>query len=144
MWRELIQKLEPAARFAPPVEPSAISAAGEALGTRLPEELYAFLEESNGVRGKHGVSLVWPLERIVRDNLSFRRNPDFPRLYMPFDSLLFFADAGDGDQFAFRILMSEVPDRDVYVWNHENDSRSWCAPGLGTYLEWWLAGRIKS
>jgi hypothetical protein len=28
------------------------------------------------------------------------------------------------------------------VWNHEDDSRTWVAPNLAKYLEWWLTGRI--
>jgi hypothetical protein len=30
-------------------------------------------------------------------------NTDFKELYMPFDCLLFFADAGNGDQFGYPI-----------------------------------------
>jgi hypothetical protein len=80
------------------------------------------------------------LARIVDDNQLFRNNQDFIRLYMPFDPLLFFADAGNGDQFAFR-WKAELPD--IFVWDHENDSRTWVAPSLAKYLEWWLNGTIK-
>jgi hypothetical protein len=31
----------------------------------------------------------------------------------------------------------------VFVWNHEDDSRTWVAPSLRVYLEWWLTGKIK-
>ena len=71
----------------------------------------------------------------------FRRDPEFARLYMPFEPLLFFADAGNGDQFAF--VIRDRP-ADVFVWDHESDSRSMVAPGLATYLEWWLDGRIST
>jgi hypothetical protein len=69
----------------------------------------------------------------------FRRDPDFARLYMPFQPLLFFADAGNGDQFAF--VMRDRP-TDVFVWDHESDSRQMVAPRLATYLEWWLDPRV--
>jgi hypothetical protein len=59
---------------------------------------------------------------------------------MPFDPLLFFADAGNGDQFAF-VLRDRR--KDVFVWDHETDSRKWVAPDLGSYLTWWLDGRIR-
>jgi hypothetical protein len=62
---------------------------------------------------------------------------------MPFDHLLFFADAGDGDQFAFGILNGEIRNPDIFVWNHENDSRTWVAPSLDVYLEWWINGKLK-
>jgi len=64
------------------------------------------------------------VERIAADNVGFRSNADFRELYMPFDPLLFFADAGNGDQFAF----PRTPPRDeVFVWDHEDDSRRWVA-----------------
>lgn len=59
--------------------------------------------ESDGIEGEYDLGLIWLLDRIVEDNLFFRGHTDFKELYMPFDCLLFFADAGDGDQFAFPI-----------------------------------------
>jgi hypothetical protein len=61
---------------------------------------------------------------------------------MPFDSFLFFGDAGNGDQFAFTICGGIVRRPDVFAWDHENDSRSWVAPSLRSYLDWWLTGKI--
>jgi hypothetical protein len=69
----------------------------------------------------------------------FRESPEFAAIYMPFDPLLFFADAGNGDQFGFVPRDSR---RDAFVWNHEDDSRTWAAPDLSKYLEWWLGGRL--
>ncbi|MFE4588193.1 SMI1/KNR4 family protein [Streptomyces laurentii] len=59
---------------------------------------------------------------------------------MPFDSLLFFADAGNGDLFA---LLPRIDRPDVFVWNDEDDSRTWAAPSLATYLEWRSTGQIE-
>lgn len=42
------------------------------------------------------------------------------------------------DQFA----VSQRANREVYVWDHEDDSRSWVAPSVMRYLEWWMAGVI--
>jgi hypothetical protein len=58
-------------------------------------------------------------------------------------SLLFFGDAGNGDQFAFTIVDGAVRRRKVFAWDHEDDSRTWVAPSLDKYLEWWATGRIK-
>ena len=112
------------------------------MAVRIPDDLRALLTESNGIDGEHGLGLVWPLQRIVEDNLAFRARPDFHELYMSFTDLLFFADAGNGDQFAYAISAGEVRRRDVFVWNHENDSRTWIAPDLRTYLDRWLSGKI--
>ena len=62
---------------------------------------------------------------------------------MPFDPLLFFGDAGNGDQFAYAIHEAQVRRNDIFAWDHETDSRTWVAPSLERYLEWWLSGRIN-
>ena len=141
MWRELVERLYPEHGFRPGATEEAISEAERRLGIPLPADLRGILEESDGVVGPYGLGLVWPVSRILEDNLSFRSNPDFRELYMPFDPLLFFGDAGNGDQFAFR-LVSVLWDKDIFTWDHENDSRSWVAPSLSHYLEWWADGRI--
>ncbi len=58
-----------------------------------------------------------------RQSLLFRNHPDFPKLYMPFDSLLLFAGAGKEDRLAFAVLAGKARMGNVYVWDHEDDSR---------------------
>lgn len=140
MWREHISNLTEDAVFSDPASAQDLERAEEALGGPLPEPLVDLLGETDGVRGAYGLGVVWPLSRIVEDNLLFRTNPDFADLYMPFDPLLFFADAGNGDQFAFLWM----PRRDeIFVWDHESDSRSWVAGSLHQYLQWWLDGTLR-
>ena len=143
MWLELIQRIMPECESAPRASVAQLTSVEQKLGVELPDDLRSLLLETNGVQGQHGIDLIWSLERIETDNLAFRANPDFPELYMPFDPLLFFADAGNGDQFAFPILAGQIRRPDVFVWNHELDSRTWIAPSLQRYLEWWLSGQIK-
>ena len=79
---------------------------------------------------------MWSASQIERENRQFRTYPDFRALYMPFDALLFFADDGAGDQFAFAIHADgRVHKNDVYRWDHETDARSWFAGRLEQYLE---------
>ncbi len=42
---------------------------------------------------------------------------------MPFDSLLLFAGAGKEDRLAFAVLAGKARMGNVYVWDHEDDSR---------------------
>ncbi|MDH6130500.1 SMI1/KNR4 family protein [Kitasatospora sp. GP82] len=70
-------------------------------GGELPAGLRQLLLESNGIIGQTSVDTVWAIEQIVEQNLYFRSDGSFARLYMPFDALLFFGDNGGGDQFAF-------------------------------------------
>lgn len=99
--------------------------------------------ETNGVTGEYKMDLVWSLDRIRKDNLLFRNYQDFKDLYMPFDCLLFFGDAGNGDQFAYSILNGKIQRNDIFVWNHENDSRTWAASNLKQYLDWLINGVIE-
>lgn len=143
MWRAFIESLSRDCTFAPAATQDAVAAAQKSLQVEFPAELASLLSETDGVVGQYGLGLVWPLERIVADNLSFRTNPNFRDLYMPFDCLLFVADAGNGDQFAYSICGGAIRRGDIFAWEHEQDSRSWVAPSLRTYLDWWLTGRIK-
>jgi hypothetical protein len=139
-WRARIASQTPHATFAPPVSEADVVRAHSALGGELPADLQALLRESDGVRAEYGLGLVWPLARIVDDNLAFRSDRAFRDLYMSFDPLLFFADAGNGDQFAF----VWTPRRDeIFVWDHETDSRRWVASGLHQYLQTWLDGTLR-
>ncbi|MGC8639847.1 MAG: SMI1/KNR4 family protein [Isosphaeraceae bacterium] len=143
MWKKLLQRLTEECVFAPPASASQITAAERSLGVNLPDSLRDLLSETNGVPGEYGLGLIWPWEQIIADNLAFRENEGFRELYMPFTHLLFFADAGNGDQFAFSIHADGVIHRpDVFAWNHEDDSRNWVAPSLEHYLDWWLTGKF--
>src|ERR1043166_2051198 len=103
MWREIVRRHAQKCEFASAVEDAQLTAVERGLGIFLPSELAELLRESNGIEGEYKLALVWPAERILEDNLRFRSNPDFKELYMSFDSLVFFADAGNGDQFAYAI-----------------------------------------
>jgi hypothetical protein len=90
------------------------------------------------------MDLVWPCERIMKDNSMFRTDADFAELYMSFDSLLFFGASGGGDQFAFAIQRDgKIHRKDIFIWNHENDSREWAARNLDIFLDWVLTGKIS-
>jgi len=143
MWLEFISNLAQDSSFHSPATLNEITEIESTLEISLPEKLKELLEETNGVEGGYGLGLIWNIERIKRDNLIFRTSSDFKDLYMPFDHLLFFADAGNGDQFAFAIRNKEIRTSDIFVWNHENDSREWVAPSLEKYLEWWLTDKLK-
>ncbi|CAM5389563.1 SMI1/KNR4 family protein [Streptomyces hirsutus] len=139
MWIEAVAALPGTTVFRPPASESSLLRCATVLGHPLPADLAALLRESNGVEGEYGAGLIWSAERIVSENRACRTDSGFAALYMPFDPLLFFADAGNGDLFA---LLSGLRRPDVFVWDHENDSRTWVAPSLAKYLEWWLTGRI--
>ncbi|MFK0180669.1 SMI1/KNR4 family protein [Streptomyces xanthochromogenes] len=132
MWREAASQAFGGTEFQDPAQEAALVAAEELLGGRLPAELRKLLLETNGVIGHSGVDTVWSIGQIIEQNLSFRTDASLAGLYMPFDPLLFFGDNGGGDQFAF-VQSPERPD--IFVWEHETDSRRWVAGHLKEYLE---------
>ncbi|MEU0373636.1 SMI1/KNR4 family protein [Streptomyces sp. NPDC006283] len=130
MWRELVEQYD-GAELQDPTTPEELRELEEALGQTLPGPLRDLLLESNGVMDEDGTDVVWPTAQIRDNNHQFRTNESFRDLYMPFGPLMFFGDNGGGDQFAF----PRSPERDdVFVWDHENDSRNWVASGLEAYL----------
>ncbi|WP_328890929.1 SMI1/KNR4 family protein [Streptomyces sp. NBC_00316] len=131
MWKQVALDAYRNAGFRDPSDGSMLAEAERRLGSELPAELAQLLLESNGIMGWTSVDTVWTIEQIIDRNLSFRSDSSFAQLYMPFDALLFFGDNGGGDQFAF----VQTPRRpDVFVWEHENDSRRWVARDLRDYL----------
>lgn len=133
-WRDLAKQLDPHSEFAAPATRDQLAAAEAALKIGFPDQLRELLLETDGVEGIYGLARVWPVARIVKDNLDFRSNADFPSLYMPFEPLLFIGDNGGGDQYAFRILAGKIEHLDVFVWEHESDSRNWFSRDLRDYL----------
>lgn len=90
------------------------------------------------------LSLIWSTTQMVKDNLFFRNFEDYKDIYMPFDHLFFFSDAGNGDLFAYAILKNGTIEKtDIYVWNHEDDSRTWVASSLEQFIEGWVTGKIS-
>jgi hypothetical protein len=141
VWRELVEALDPEASFTSAAPEKRLAGAEARLGSKLPPQLRGLLGETDGIEGKDGLGVIWPLSRIVHDNERFRTNE--AAAYMPFCSLLFFADAGNGDQFAFPVTATQATRDEVFAWDHEDDSRKWFAPSLREYLEGWLSGELK-
>ncbi|MFI9807173.1 SMI1/KNR4 family protein [Streptomyces sp. NPDC052301] len=130
MWRELALEFHEV-ELQDPAASDTLTALEEQIGQQLPASLLELLSETNGIEAGYGTEVVWTADKILEENQSFRHNEEFRNLYMPFDALLFFGDNGGGDQFAF----VRTPARDdVFVWDHETDSRTWVAPSLESYL----------
>ncbi|MER6277679.1 SMI1/KNR4 family protein [Streptomyces sp900105245] len=136
MWIEMISSLSAEVEFTDPVEQSDIDSVESALGRELPSELKMLLRESNGLTDEYGCEFVWPVADILARNREMRESVDFRTLYMSFDPLLFIGDNGGGDLFAFVI---EPTRQDIFVWQHESDSRRWVANDLQDYIRRYLA-----
>ncbi|MFN8059324.1 MAG: SMI1/KNR4 family protein [Vicinamibacterales bacterium] len=131
-WRERLKRWCPGVHLLGPASVQEIGDVERSLDVALPSDLRHVLSASNGVRGPQSTP-VWSTRTLAEANRLFRS--ELGELYMSFSSLLFFGDAGDGDQYAFRVVNGEVDGGSVYVWNHRDDSRVWAAPCLEAFLE---------
>ncbi|WP_243522015.1 SMI1/KNR4 family protein [Bacillus pseudomycoides] len=143
MWEKFIRNISEEYVFNAPAKIKRIEEINNKFKIELPDELQSLLKETDGINDEYGGYLVWSTSRIIEGNSNLRSYDDFKDLYMPFDCLLFIADAGNGDLFAYSILNGSIQKEDIYVWNHENDSRTWVAPSLKKFIEWWRDGTIS-
>ncbi|MFJ9036660.1 SMI1/KNR4 family protein [Streptomyces sp. NPDC102406] len=131
MWRELASEY-PGADLQGPADEASLAAAERGLGQAIPHALRELLLETDGITDDYGTDVVWRAEKILSENESFRQNAQFRDLYQSFDALMFFGDNGGGDQFAF--VRQTARDDEIFVWDHETDSRTWVAASLENYL----------
>jgi hypothetical protein len=117
-------------KFFPPVLPRAIAVAEAELGCALPDDLKQLYSETDGVDAHYGTNLVMPLQEALEENETLRKSPDLRDLYMPFDHMLVFGGAGNGDLFFIPICADGSLGRGVFIWDHESDSRSYFANGV--------------
>lgn len=141
MWKSLINKVSDEPVFNQPVTQEQLKEINDKFNLEITNELVNLLKESNGVETE--CARFWSSNEIIEENIERRTLEVFKDSYMSFDSLLFFADAGNGDFFAFSIINGDIQKDDIYVWNHEDDSRTWIAPSLEDFLVWWSDGEIS-
>ncbi|WP_018349386.1 SMI1/KNR4 family protein [Longispora albida] len=131
-----MESLSSDASFGEPATEAELAAIADRLGQQVPEELSALLGEVGTVQDAYGTDIVWPADRIAEENSEFRSDVSYGELYMPFDSLMFFGEAGDGSRFAY---VRQPVRPDVFVWDHETDGRWWIASGMRDFLSRYFA-----
>lgn len=141
-WKNYIESISKDYHFKAPGTNIEIAHIKEELNVQLPEKLQEVYNETNGIFDKYECPLIWSIEQMIKDNLFFRNFDDYKDIYMPFDHLLFFSDAGNGDLFGYRILNGSIRDEEIFVWNHEDDSRTWISSSLENFLKGWITGEI--
>ena len=143
MWKEYIQSATLVIILQSPQLNLTLIKSKEQLDVDLPTDLLELFSETNGVFDEFNCPLIWSTNQIIKDNLFFRTFNDYKDIYMPFDHLFFFSDAGNGDLFGFPILNGSIQRDDVFVWDHESDSRKWVASSLKDFIEGWANSRIS-
>jgi cell wall assembly regulator SMI1 len=126
-WRDVVLAVLPSAQLADGAPPGAVAGADGSLGAPLPEDLASLLQETDGVRSSDGSYLIWPVERIVHDNLDLRNLPAFK---VP-DPLLVFGDSGGGSD---RVAWDATSPAHIVIWDRDTDERRPVAVDLADYL----------
>ena len=150
-WRELVQNAENETgrvyQLVSPITDEEVQEIETKLDFEFPFEMLSLYRATNGIKEVLGDeiigSLVWASEDIIERNLEMRTTAGFQDLYMSFDNLLFFSEVGNGDLFAIPVLNHKCPRTDVFLWEHETDSRIWVAGYLFKFLENWTLGKLK-
>ncbi|ENQ3105661.1 SMI1/KNR4 family protein [Bacillus cereus] len=143
-WINFIKSISVDCKFYPPAREEEIIRIEEKLQVQFPDELKDFLRETDGVTyTAYDLSLVWSAKLIQRENSYMCGQECFEAFHMPFDSMLFIADVGNGDLFGYRVNNGVIGKRDIYVWNHEDNSTTWVVHSLQSFIDGWYNGRIS-
>lgn len=141
MWKDLIQNISTECVYGEPASIEDIEVLEKLFSIQIPKELRSLLYETNGVNDGYGCSLIWSIEKIIRENLNLGDRME--DVYIPFNNLLFFADAGNGDMFGYSTSDRSINQHDIYVWNYENNQRAQIAPSLKHFIEDWISGKLS-
>ena len=142
MWKDYIRSVTKGYDYKKPATKTEIGQINQKLNVELPNDLLELFNETNGVFDEFDYPLIWATDQIVKENLFFRNFVDYKDIYMPFDHLLFFSNAGNGDLFGYPVLNGVIQRDDIFVWDHETDSRKMIASSLKDFIEGWTSGRI--
>ena len=145
MWKDYLISISKECQFKSPATEADISLIKRELDIDLPEKLADLCKETNGVFGNYGISFIWSTEQMVKENLFFgaiQKQSDSMRSWS-LDTILFFSDAGNGDLFGYLIENGSIQNDDIYVWNHEDDSRRVIASSLEEFIKGWILGEIS-
>jgi hypothetical protein len=130
---ELLRSIE----TRPPCSEDALLYAEESLGFALPHDLRGLLRRSNGLYDGAGQwYFVWPLERIVADNLALRAGAE-SRFQA---GLVAFGDNGTGAPFCIAVSQDQA----ICWWSPIDTQVQMLADSLDDFIAGWLAGTIAT
>lgn len=143
MWKDYLSSISKECQFKAPATEKDLLLIVEELKVELPRSLAELYSETNGVYGAYGIALVWSTHQLVKENLFFRTLSQYRESLMPFNHFLSFSDAGNGDLFGYSLLNGRIENDNIYVWNHEDQSRRVIAPSFDEFIQGWMKGEIS-
>jgi len=143
MWLDYLDSISKECQFEAPATEREILSIKKELNIDLPVKLADLYHQTNGIYGNYGISFVWSIEQMVKENLFFWTLHEHKDTMKSLVTFLFFSDAGNGDLFGYLIVNGEIQTEDIYVWNHEDDSRRVIASSLEEFIRGWIVGEIS-
>ena len=145
-WKAFIQEPvheggEPlAVSFHSPATEQALQALEREFSITLPEQLRELLLQTDGVDDEFDCPIVDGVPEIAAMNRAAR---DASHDHcMPLDHLFFVSSCyGNGDLVGYGLRRDRWPHPALFRWDHEDDSRTWLAPDLKTFLLWGFKGK---
>ena len=137
-WKSLITQLATRSgrkvSFREPVAAKELDALEREFRLQLPADYRALMLESGGVFDEYNCAIIDSVDSVLRINREARG--DCYRFYMPLDHLFFVSSAfGNGDLLGYGFRRDGWETPSLYRWDHENDSRTWEAPDLKSWLD---------
>lgn len=113
-----------------PCDEAALADAETRLGAAIPPPVRAVYVKANGRYDDAGKWwVVWPVERLVQDNVAAWKDGLLPR------DLLAFGDDGTGNPFVIRL---GAESDDVFRWNWIDDAVEISEGSMEDFLREWL------
>jgi hypothetical protein len=121
-WQELADAAELRLVRPRPAEETVVDTE-RALGSSLSRSLRDLYAHCDGLIDEWGYEYVLPIIELGQRNREFRT--ELGELYLSFNDLTLFGQMGNGDM----LFQPAVPkgNENVFLWDHEDDSRTWYA-----------------
>jgi len=142
MWKDYLNSISNEFQFKAPATTTDLLLIKTELNVDPPNKLTDLYSETNGVYGNYGISFIWSTKQMVKENMYFWNVQEHRCSTKPLNNFLFFSDAGNGDLFGYSIKNGSIQTEDIYVLDHEDDSRRVVASSLEQFIKDWIGGKI--
>lgn len=89
MWRNFFSSISKECEFKAPATEAEIASIKKKLNVGLPTKLADLYNETYGVYGNYGISFIWSIEQMVRENLFLWTIHKQKNFIKPLDNFIF-------------------------------------------------------
>lgn len=134
LLNQYAQRIE-SAKPQPAATEQEVHEAEKKLNLLFPDELKAFLYETNGDN-----FLCLSIDRIIEENLRLRKDIDSDLFDL--SKLLFIATNGCGDYYGYQIENGTIQSTSIYIWDHEDFEARMVASNIADLIKLYYQDQI--